>query len=259
MPFDGGITEAAIAADALGSAAAAGGTAAASTAAGLTAADLLGAGTLADAGTLAGGGILGGATAADLAGTGAAAAGTGAALGAAADLGSDAGTTSIFLAPTDATSDAGIGSAITGGGAQYGPPELVGAGGSPVTGAASAIYGPPELVGPTGSPVAGAAGGVNAPNGAFSVGHYLSQAGKLLGPTGTASSALQTLAKTMQPPQGGNSATVRPGSPGAPRGGEQQLAALVQAMLNRRNQYIMAQQQPQGAPLLYNPAGLLGF
>jgi hypothetical protein len=87
------------------------------------------------------------------------------------------------------------------------------------------------------------------------IGGYLKDANEILTPTVTAANAAGTLGKGASTP--GPSTTFNPGKPGSPtnRG---DLAAVVQEMLQRRNQLITAQQQQSGKPILYQP-GLLGL
>jgi hypothetical protein len=208
-----------------------------------------GAGLL-DAGLTGTGAALGSTAAA----TDAALGGGAAALGGGTDALSSAAP-SVFLGAADQTPVDLSGSAITGGGLSYGPPELVGASGLPDTGAATAISGPPELVGPTGAPVESAS--TNATGGLTwsQIGGYLKDANKVISPTVTAANAAGKLAGGSSTP--GPSTTFNPGKPGSPtnRG---DLAAVVQQMLQRRNQLITAQQQQSGKPILYQP-GLLGL
>ena len=86
-----------------------------------------------------------------------------------------------------------------------------------------------------------------------SAGDKLSAGGKLLSGVGTATSAAQAATPKPAP---GPSHTIQPGAVGRPQGGEQQLAALVDAMLKKRDAY--QQGQLGGAPIAYRPRGLLG-
>src|SRR5215469_10459328 len=218
MPFDGGVGEVA-AASALADAGA--GAAAAGTAAaadaGLTAAGLLGT----DIGGLIGAGV--GDTAATLGTTGALAGGAAAAAPAIAAA-SDAAP-SVFLGAADAAP------------------------------AASGLLSTDPAMGAINAAVD--ASGTTMHPGMWQIGQYLAGAGKLAGPTSTASSALKAIAGPGQQP--GAQTTIRQGQPGAPRGGAQNLAAIVQQMAQRRNQYIQAMQQAQGQVIPYSPSGLLGF
>ena len=157
------------------------------------------------------------------------------------------------------SAEGSLGSAtVTGGGAASGPPELIGPSGLPVTGEeASPLYGPPELVGPTGAPVSPP----TEPPGLFdrianwwdtsSTGDKLKAGGTLLSAVGGAKSAATST------PSPGNTTTIRPGTTGQPRGGAQELGQLVQAMLQRRNQYLNA--RLSGQPIVPSPGGLFGL
>ena len=83
-----------------------------------------------------------------------------------------------------------------------------------------------------------------------SLGEKLGASGKLLSGVGTAAKAAQP------PPSQGPKTTLRPGTTGKPMGGEQQLAAIIDAMLKRRDAY--QQNQLGGVPVVYRPRGLLG-
>lgn len=84
-----------------------------------------------------------------------------------------------------------------------------------------------------------------------SVGDKLSAGGKVLGGVSAASKA----ATGTQGTSAGPKTTIRPGVTGKPQGGEQALAAVVEALLKRRDAYTGAQ---YGTPVAYRPRGLLG-
>ena len=82
------------------------------------------------------------------------------------------------------------------------------------------------------------------------LGEKLSAGGKALGGVGSVAKAT-----TPSTPQKGPTTTIRPGTTGKPQGGEQALAAVVEALLKRRDAYTGAQ---YGVPVAYRPRGLLG-
>lgn len=84
-----------------------------------------------------------------------------------------------------------------------------------------------------------------------SLGDKLSVGGKGL-------AGISAAQKVMAPTAGssaGPKTTIKPGSTGQPRGGEQALAAVVEALLKRRDAYTGA---AYGTPVAYRPRGLLG-
>lgn len=83
------------------------------------------------------------------------------------------------------------------------------------------------------------------------LGDKLSAGGKVLGGVSAASKA----ATGTQGTSAGPKTTIRPGVTGKPQGGEQALAAVVEALLKRRDAYTGAQ---YGTPVAYRPRGLLG-
>lgn len=84
-----------------------------------------------------------------------------------------------------------------------------------------------------------------------SLGDKLSVGGKALGGISSASKVLAPTAGSSAGPK----TTIKPGSTGQPRGGEQALAQVVEALLKRRDAYSGA---PYGTPVAYRPRGLLG-
>ena len=84
-----------------------------------------------------------------------------------------------------------------------------------------------------------------------SLGDKLSVGGKALGGISSAQKVLAPTAGTSAGPK----TTIKPGSVGQPRGGEQALAAVVEALLKRRDAYTGA---AYGTPVAYRPRGLLG-
>lgn len=84
-----------------------------------------------------------------------------------------------------------------------------------------------------------------------SLGDKLSVGGKALGGVSAAQKVLAPTAGTSAGPK----TTIKPGSTGQPRGGEQALAAVVEALLKRRDAYTGA---AYGTPVAYRPRGLLG-
>ena len=86
-----------------------------------------------------------------------------------------------------------------------------------------------------------------------STGQKLQAGSKLLSGVNTASG----LAKAANPAApAGPKQTMTQGAVGRPQGGEQQLAAIVNALLKRQDAY--QQGQLSGAPVFYRPRGLLG-
>jgi hypothetical protein len=83
-----------------------------------------------------------------------------------------------------------------------------------------------------------------------SVGDKLKAGGTLLSGASAAKGAATPA------PSKGPTHTIQPGQVGRPQGGEQQLAAIVDAMLKKRDAY--QQGQLGGAPIAYRPRGLLG-
>ena len=86
-----------------------------------------------------------------------------------------------------------------------------------------------------------------------STGDKLAAAGKGLSAIGTVGSAAGA---GKSAPSKGPTRTINPGTPGRPTGGEAQLAAIVDAMLKKRDAYQQA--QLGGVPIAYRPRGLLG-
>jgi hypothetical protein len=83
-------------------------------------------------------------------------------------------------------------------------------------------------------------------------------AGDKLKAAGTLTSALGgAKAATSGSTGPGNTTTIRPGTTGQPRGGAQELGQLVQAMLQRRNQFLSA--RLSGQPIVPSPGGLFGL
>ena len=263
---DGGVTEAALLAAAADTAAA-GGTAAAGTAAAATAADLAAtagtaaaAGTAADLGATAAGTVAAG-TAADL---GATAAGTAAAdapltIAATAPYAADAPLTfatssepllGASVAPDAATTAASAPSTSLLGGAVDTPVADAGS-----TGLHSAAWtqGTGQFA-PTTQPISPGLldKAVNWWD-TTSTGTKLQAGQKLLSGVSTAAGA----AKAATPAaQAGPKTTFTQGAVGKPQGGEQQLAAIVNALLQKRDAYL--QGQLGGAPIVYRPRSLLG-
>ena len=265
---DGGVTEAALLAAAADTAAA-GGTAAAGTAAAATAADLAAtagtaaaAGTAADLGATAAGAVAAG-TAADV---GATAAGTAAAADAPLTIGATApyaatdapitlASTSepllgASVAPDAATTAASAPSTSLLGGAVDTPVADAGS-----TGLHSAAWtqGTGQFA-PTTQPISPGLldKAVNWWD-TTSTGTKLQAGQKLLSGVSTAAGA----AKAATPAaQAGPKNTFTQGAVGKPQGGEQKLAAIVDALLKQRDAY--QQGQLGGAPIVYRPRSLLG-
>ena len=86
-----------------------------------------------------------------------------------------------------------------------------------------------------------------------STGQKLQAGGKLLSGVSTASGAAK--AATPAAPTGPKT-TFTQGAVGKPQGGEQKLAAIVEALLKQRDAY--QQGQLGGAPIVYRPRSLLG-
>lgn len=84
-----------------------------------------------------------------------------------------------------------------------------------------------------------------------SLGDKLSVGGKGL----AGISAAQKVLAPTQGAGGGSKTTIRPGTTGQPRGGEQALAQVVENLLKRRDAY---QNASYGTPAYYRPRGLLG-
>lgn len=84
-----------------------------------------------------------------------------------------------------------------------------------------------------------------------SLGDKLSVGGKGLAGISAAQKVVAPTAGTSAGPK----TTIKPGSVGQPRGGEQALAAVVEALLKRRDAYTGA---AYGTPVAYRPRGLLG-
>jgi hypothetical protein len=240
---DGGVTEAALLAAAT-EAAAAGGTAAATAAATLP--EVIGAGT-----ALAG-------TAAAAAPEVAAAAAPellGAAASAAPVVGDVAASSAPFIGAT--TSEPLLGSA-----AAATTPE------TSLLGSASLQAIDPSLVDlslPTGATLPESAAPGSAPIGLpgsnlfdkFGAWWANASTGDKLKAGGTLLSGASTAGKALTPtPAAGNQTTIKQGAVGQPKGGEQALAAIVDAMLKRRDTY--QQGQLGGVPVVYRPRGLLG-
>ena len=83
-----------------------------------------------------------------------------------------------------------------------------------------------------------------------SVGDKLKAGGTLLSGASAAKGAATPA------PSKGPTHTIQPGQVGRPQGGEQQIAALVDAMLKKRDAYQSG--QLGGVPIAYRPRGLLG-
>jgi hypothetical protein len=231
---DGGIGEAALIAAAAESAAAAGGTAAAVAAAEAAA-------TAAAAGTAAAG------TAAAVAPEAIAAAAPSLAL--AAPEAAATAAEPLFLGATEAQPL--LGAAVDAG--VWTAPET-----SLLGEAATAPTGVP-LAGPSGVTVGTEAFGPPTANLFDKLGTWWGQAtlGEKLKAGGTLLSGVGTAAKAATPstPTQGKTSTIKPGTTGKPMGGEHALAAIVDAMLKRRDAYAQGQ---SGVPIAYRPRGLLG-
>jgi len=232
---DGGIGEAALIAAAAESAAAAGGTAAAVAAAEAAA-------TAAAAGTAAAG------TAAAVAPEAIAAAAPSLAL--AAPEAAATAAEPLFLGATEAQPL--LGAAVDAGVWTAPETSLLG------DAAVAAPEGVP-LAGPSGVTVGTEAFGPPTANLFDKAGAWWGQAtlGEKLKAGGTLLSGVGTAAKAATPstPTQGKTSTIRPGTTGKPMGGEHALAAIVDAMLKKRDAYAQGQ---SGVPIAYRPRGLLG-
>lgn len=102
--------------------------------------------------------------------------------------------------------------------------------------------------------------GAYAPSLLDKLGHWweTSSLGDKLSVGGKGLAGISAAQKVVAPTAGssaGPKTTIKPGSVGQPRGGEQALAAVVEALLKRRDAYTGA---AYGTPVAYRPRGLLG-